>query len=771
MVNPEICKSCPYKKSQPVLPYTKKSDILLILEDPSLLSYTVLFDETKKLIGNFSVAYSMLCPMDIKDKPKSKIREELKICRPHFETAIKQIKPKYIILSGEIPLMQFMNKAVKFTKVRGRILYNEEFNAYFITTYSWRTIIRNGLKVSPHFKFYIQDLTFFKDYITNNYKENQTPYLSIAKHIDNIKLGDILAIDCEWNPDTYELLLFSISDGINNYYAKKSDLVPTIQKKLKEILSTKKAIIFANRPVDERVLKLNSIDIIPDKILKLDIFNMARLVDDNINISLQNLADFFLNKKHIKDIVADKKITELSDEELIKYNVQDTQITLELCRIIYPKLKDENLQHYYKYFVIPVENVLAELGTQPFYIDSEQLRKNKEEVEKALHDLEIELKIAIPSSIRKKYADNLSISRSSLLIDLLYEHRSGFKLEPLEYTATGKPSLSEDVLKKYDHEWVQKYLRWKSLYKLLNTFFANIEKNLYPDGALYINQVLWRTATGRTASFNPNVQQIPRSGEMVDKLKELFKAPDGWLMCSMDLSQSEFRIMGWLANDKTILNALHNNIDVHKLTASFILNKPQEEITKEERQLAKAINFGLIYGASAKMLQIYAETNYNVKMTLEEAEEFRKKFFELYSAIPIFHEKIKRYVYRNGYVVGVLGRKRRLPHIFSTNKEDKVRAERQAINFPIQNFSAELTLLGMYLFYQEIKNRNDIRLLFQIHDSIFFISMEDSMPYYIELLNECLTQRTKEYIKKYFNVDVGYPIETEAKVGKSWAEL
>jgi len=323
----------------------------------------------------------------------------------------------------------------------------------------------------------------------------------------------------------------------------------------------------------------------------------------------------------------------------------------------------------------------------------------------------------------------------------------------------------------YNHPWVQKLLEWKKLHKLYTTYFQGLEKNLHLDGRIYPNLVLWGATTGRTVCFNPNIQQVPRSGPMIEKLKELYRAPDGWLIGARDLSQSELRIVAWLAGEKNMLKAMKEGVDLHSLTASLLTGKKIEEVSKEDRQLAKAVNFGLIYGASAKTLQEYAKENYNIDMSYEEAVAFREKFFEFYPALTVYHKKCIAIAKEYGYIRSPLGRLRRLPHINSNDYALSSEAERQAINFPVQSFSSDLGLIGMYLFWRLTRDKKSVRLLWFIHDAIFFIAREDVFEKYMKLLKDCMEVYAKRYIREFFGLHVGYPVKSDGKVGQSWADL
>jgi DNA polymerase-1 len=285
-----------------------------------------------------------------------------------------------------------------------------------------------------------------------------------------------------------------------------------------------------------------------------------------------------------------------------------------------------------------------------------------------------------------------------------------------------------------------------------------------------------RTVTGRSAVLNPPIQTYPVRSDWSYLIRECFIPDPGWLLASRDLSQSELRIAGWLANDTNILKAICNGIDLHTMTASILNDISIELVTKEMRQKAKPINFGLIYGLSAKSLQAYLWEEYDIRATQEECAEIRRKFFAYpngYYGLTNYYAAISNELRTKGYVESVLGRRRRFP--MAKNSQDFLgQIERQAINFPVQSFSSDLALIGMMLFRKALIKHGldaDVKPMWFIHDSIIFQAKKRSMKYAMEILKVCMEIYAPAYIKKYFGVKIGYPVESEGKIGNSWQEI
>lgn len=702
---------------------------------------------------------------------KTILWKEIQKCRTFLKEALQKIRPSFVLVLGEIALSQLIGKWVSIGRYRGRPIKSEEFDCIIFPTYHPAVVLRNGgIKDTNHYwKMWSKDLADFGRLVrgeeTATAEEKDYQPFRVASEFSNSKF---IAIDAEWD-ENGNLLVFSISNGNITRYITQDMLNPTVRKMLFNLL--RKPKVYANRPVDERILR-NYLSF-PSTSLSIDVFNLAKLLEDNLHVNLENIAELIVGETGLKDKIkkVNYKVDNMALQDLIEYNCNDSRITAKAFKKLVKKLKeDSRLFNYWKNFIIPAEEMLASIGLEGFPIDEKKLELNRAIVEVEAATLEAKLLLEIPVKVKSKHRGNLKLSRNKLLSDILYG-RDGFRLKPPICTPTGEPSVSEEALNHFQHiPWVADLLKWKKLNKLLNTFFSGLQKNM-KNGRIYPSTVLYATVTGRTACFNPNIQQIPRQLPMVEKLKELFAAPKGWLIGTRDLSQSEIRIMGWMAGEKKILQALRHKEDLHTKTASMVLGKPVSEITKQERQIAKSVNFGFLYGAQASTFVEVAKNEYGLEISLEEAKKLREKYFESYPSIPVFHEKCILIAKTFGYIRSPLGRVRRLPHIYSNETSIVKEAERQAINFPIQSFSSDLALIGMFLFWKEIKDKKAVKLLWFIHDSIFFMCQEKMIDTYMELLKECMEKRAPAYILKKFGVKVGYPVESDGKVGPNWALL
>jgi len=241
--------------------------------------------------------------------------------------------------------------------------------------------------------------------------------------------------------------------------------------------------------------------------------------------------------------------------------------------------------------------------------------------------------------------------------------------------------------------------------------------------------MLHRTNTGRTASADPNGQNFPKRSpkggpDWASMYQGIFKSRPGYKLVNCDLSQIELRLVAWMAREPKMLEIYRDGGDIHTTTAMEVLKISAEEWAamsakdrKEARTKAKAVNFGLVYGMSAKGFMVFAKTDYGVDLTLEEAEEWRDNFFRLYAGLPAWHETMKEFAHHRSYVRGLHGALRHLPTIRSNDNGIRSQAERQAVNAPIQRMGSDLGLVAMIRFASQM-DPEYFRLIGFVHDAL-----------------------------------------------------
>lgn len=317
------------------------------------------------------------------------------------------------------------------------------------------------------------------------------------------------------------------------------------------------------------------------------------------------------------------------------------------------------------------------------------------------------------------------------------------------------PDTKEETLATIDHPMARQILAFRDKSKQLN--FLNSWFELCENGRLYPSFHQLGAGTGRFSCSDPNLQQVPRESNF----RKLFVAPEGYKLVDCDLSGIELRIMAWLSKDPTMTEAFNNNVDLHKITASKVMGKPVEEITKAERQMAKAVNFGLIYGAGAETLQKYAKATYGVEMSLEEAKKARKVFFDTYPYITKYHRSINYQQPETYYLPGEQAQKIVIrcasgrTRLFDPGNIKFT----QAVNHPDQGTGADMIKEALARLYLD----TGYRIILTVHDEIVLEVPETEAEQAKETLRRLMIEAGSKYIAPV-------PVDAEAHVGSTWAD-
>ena len=536
--------------------------------------------------------------------------------------------------------------------------------------------------------------------------------------------------------------------------------------------------VVAARPFEEMIAKICWDTEIKGVIH--DILTMAHILDENYYVyDVETVVEKYLGEAKYKTLDDKQRMNlgEVSEEELIEYNGKDTDRELKVYLAMVEKFKQTpSLMRYYSKFMLPVQNMFSELIFNGARIDTKRLVDTEREALDYIQKLHDGVIDRLPDEIKERHEDGgLSLTRSVIISDYLFNYK---KYKPKILTEKKQePATNEAHLKFFQkNKIVADILKWKKANKVKD-YFGHLYNSMKGDNKIYPTTLFTRTKTGRTVMLNPPIQTFPERGGFEGWIKPCIVAEDGWLLGNRDLSQSQVRIAGWLAQDPVILETLKQGIDIHKKTASILLNKPVEEITDLEKYQAKAVNFGFIFGMLEWSFQKYAKNNFNLDLTVGECKTYRDKFFEKptgYWRLPYYHKTMTKEVLDKGYVESPLGRRRRLPSVYSDNRWEKLEGIRQAINHPVQSFDSDLGLIGMFLAYEETKTHGleqYIKPMWFIHDAILFTAKEEYMRKAMEIFKYCMEEKSKEYIYNNFSVKIGYPIDSEGKIGRNWGEM
>lgn len=436
--------------------------------------------------------------------------------------------------------------------------------------------------------------------------------------------------------------------------------------------------------------------------------------------------------------------------ELIKeYAAEDADITLQLKEVLAPKLKTNNCEKLFNEIETPLIQVLADMEYEGVNIDAHFLKEYSIKLQEELQILE--------NTIYKHAGINFNIDSPKQLGEILFEK---LKIdENAKKTKTGQYATGEDVLIKLakKHPIIEEILNYRELRKLKSTYVDSLPEMVNKKtGRIHTSFMQAVAATGRLSSNNPNLQNIPIRTEKGRLVRKAFiPRNENYLLLSADYSQVELRIIAALSNDENMISAFKEGKDIHAATASRVFSVSLENVTKEMRSKAKAVNFGIIYGQSAFGL------SENLGISRTEAKEIIENYFKQYPAIKTYMDKNIQFAREKGYVETIMGRRRYLNDINSSNATVRGFAERNAINAPIQGSAADIIKKAMIDIHKEIKKRNlKTKMILQVHDELVFDLYKPEKEEVITLV--------KEKMEGAYPLSV--PLITEVNTGENWLE-
>lgn len=396
---------------------------------------------------------------------------------------------------------------------------------------------------------------------------------------------------------------------------------------------------------------------------------------------------------------------------------------------------------------MPLAKILWQMEQNGITLDTKRLGKVGEELDGAITSLE--------ETIRKEMGSDINLNSSVQLGNFLAE-KAGV---PLAKTKTGRYATNEQELTQYKDLYpiISHLVSYRELAKLRSTYVNSLIDKVDKNGRIHTTYHQVAVNTGRLASTNPNMQNIPTASDFGVKIKSCFVAPKDRTFLSFDYSQQELRILAHLTQEPKLLEAFRNNQDVHKITASKIFSVTYEEVTKQQRGVAKTINFGIVYGMSSFGLSS------SLRIPVEEAGTFIKAFYDTYPQIRAYYDEYLKQGKVDGYVETLLGRRR---YVFEYPGQKFIdnNLRRVLINYPVQGSAADLMKKAMAQIQKEILDKDPtIKMLLQIHDDLVFEVNED--PKNIE---ETVSQ-IREIMCNIYPLSV--PMEVDAKRGKSWGEM
>ena len=493
-----------------------------------------------------------------------------------------------------------------------------------------------------------------------------------------------------------------------------------------------------------------------------DTMLMSYVLDSGKNRhNMDTLSEIHLNHKTIafKDLVGSgKKEINFSDVEINKakdYAAEDADVTFRLYKKFYKNLKDEKMINIYEVFEKPMIEILAFMEIEGIRIDNKFLKLLSTKFEKKIQ--------SIQNSVFKISKKNFNIASPKQLGEIIY---NDLKIAGLKKTKKGGYATSASVLEDLafkGHEFPKLVLDWRQISKLKNTYSDSLPEHINPKtNRVHTSFLLAATNTGRLASSDPNLQNIPIKTEDGKDIRKAFIAKKDHVLISADYNQIEMRILADLADVKELKKAFKKNEDIHSLTASQIFNVDLKKINEDQRRKAKAINFGIIYGISqyglAKQINV---SNY-------EAEEFLKSYFAKFPEIKTYMDQTIKFCRKSGFVNNIFGRRSHFTSINDKNFNIRNFQERAAINAPIQGSASEIMRLAMIRLFKRLseKKNEKTKMLLQIHDELIFETPKEDIKRIGKIIIDEMSGVAKSEQHSF-----SIPLTVDLNSGDNWGTL
>ncbi len=418
---------------------------------------------------------------------------------------------------------------------------------------------------------------------------------------------------------------------------------------------------------------------------------------------------------------------------------------LVLERAMRERLGKEEQTSVLEEIELPLVPILAEMEGAGIMVDPQYLGDFSKSLEGEIERLQ--------TRVWELAGQEFNIGSPKQLGEVLFEKLGipGVKKTKTGY-ATGAEVLN---MLAPTHEIATEILNWRELTKLKSTYSDSLPKMVADDGRIHTSFTQTGAATGRLSSSNPNLQNIPIRTELGRKIRSAFIAPSGWRLASFDYSQIELRLLAHLCRDEKLVDAFQRRIDVHTVTASLMFQIPEADVTKEQRRYAKMLNYAVLYGVTDFGLANQLGGGFSVR----EAKGLIENYYARFPAVKEFTESVVKDARSKGFTTTLCGRRRYFPDIHAANRNDRMYAERQAINAPIQGAAADMIKIAM-IRVRKTLGASSTRMLLQVHDELLFETPADA-----EALVEPIRQQMEEALP------LSVPVEVDAKVGANWNDM
>jgi len=440
-------------------------------------------------------------------------------------------------------------------------------------------------------------------------------------------------------------------------------------------------------------------------------------------------------------------MSQVEVKQAADYACADADMTGQLAELLKAELHQQGLWQLFSEVEMPLVPVLMSMEREGIALDTDLLRQMSHRLGEQLLKLESEIYNCI--------GHQFNINSPQQLGSVLFEE---LKLPPARKTksgySTGAATLEE---LRGVHPIVEFILEYRQLTKLKSTYIDALPALLNPKtGRVHTSFNQTRTTTGRLSSSEPNLQNIPVRGELGKQVRQAFIAPSSSCLLAGDYSQIDLRVLAHLSQDKSLLRAFHRDEDIHAATAAQLFGVDTSQVTPDMRRLAKTVNFGVIYGMSNYGLEQATE------LSREEATQFITSYFAQYPGVEQYLESTKQQARNTGYVQTLLGRRRYIPEINSSNRQLREAAERMAINMPVQGTSADIIKVAMINLHREMQQRHlKSKMLLQVHDELIFEVPQDEIEEMRKLVPRTMSTA----------LELSVPLKADIKTGNNWGGM
>lgn len=610
-------------------------------------------------------------------------------------------------------------------------IYNEVPVTYSLEELKYDGPDVNGLReMYSDLEFY----SFLKDFKEEEKKEEKLEY-KIIENIEDLKLKEKVSAYLEISETNYhnaDIYGMSLYDGENVYY------VPfEVLKENKNILDGKEIYTY---DLKKMIVSLNKYDI-DIKNCTFDAMIAGYILNYNVKDDIAYLANTFNCDITLFDNF--KKEKNMSTEALADLTVKKAKFIYDIKDEFINKMKEEEQLELFSNIEMKLSSVLASMEIEGVRVDTKVLDEMGENINKKLDEL--------TSEIYNYAGEEFNIQSPKQLGEILFE-----KLE-IPYPKKKKTSYStaREILDKIVdyHPIVEKIIEHRTLNKIYTTYIVGIKNCVKEDGKLHTIYTQTLTRTGRLSSIEPNLQNIPIRYKEGKEIRKAFIPEEDSVFLSSDYSQIELRMFAHMSGEQNLIDAFKHHLDIHTKTAMDIYHVSKDEVTKNMRRDAKAVNFGIIYGISSFGL---AE---DLGVDIKTAKKFLDNYLETFPGIKNYMDKIIKDAYEKGYVKTIMNRKRNIDELYNTNHMIKVQGERMALNTPIQGSSADILKKAMIDIYNEFNRLNlKSKMILQVHDELIFNVKNDEL--------EKVKEIVINFMENAYKLNV--PLEVDVEIGKNW---